>query len=218
MEEELDLTVHLNNIQAESVLERKQALSHINKLLFETDSQLSEPALIKMFETIRLHLLKSFSDKAECCREKCIEIASNFIKHLPVNNYYLTYIIPLIMQRIGRNETVEQSEELRHQLIQLLAQIVEKYSNKNQLNPFYEAFIDILTKTLLDKYSMVKRESCKIILKLVEYLQRDFHKRADDLIEPLIKCMMHQHQKVRALAVEAMGNLTNFIGSSIRHF
>lgn len=205
MDDEIDISAYLNNLQADGVPERKQALYHINNTLFGPKSYLSEPGLIKMFETLRLHLLKSFSDKAECCREKCIEITSNFIKHLPINNYYLTYIIPLIMQRIGKHETVEQSEELRHQLTELLMQIIEKYSNKNQLNPFYDAFIDILSKTLLDKYSMVKQESCKIILKLVQYLQRDFHQRADDLIQPLIKCMGHQHQKVRALAVDAMG-------------
>lgn len=198
------LEPHITNLQSESKMARKQALEAINKEIFE-NAQNQDCDLTILFPEIYSYILKSFSDSSEGCREVAATIMSNFIEHLPLNDYYLTYILPVVVRRIGCPEIVEESEELRLILMFLVHKIIDKYKITQLLTPFINDFTSILTKTSTDPYPKVKLEACECIILLSKVIQRDFHFQSESFVKPVLTNFSHQHFRVRVAAVKAIG-------------
>ncbi|KAL4709945.1 hypothetical protein ACJJTC_003908 [Scirpophaga incertulas] len=195
---------YLTGLQSESKIARKEALINIRKKIFE-DSSNTDCDLPKVFTEIYAYILKSFSDVSEACREISAHIVSDFIEHLPLNDYYLTYILPVLVRRIGCPEIIEESEEIRLILIQLLHQIIEKYKVSHFLSPFMNEFTSILTKTSTDPFPKVKLEACECIIFITQVLKRDFHFQSENFVKPVLSNFSHQHFRVRAAAVKTIG-------------
>ncbi|XP_028164932.1 dynein assembly factor 5, axonemal [Ostrinia furnacalis] len=198
------LEQYITALQSESKMARKQALMNINKEIFEEPAN-QDCDLTVVFPEVYSYVLKSFSDVSEACREASALIISNFIDRLPLNDYYLTYILPVIVRRIGCPEIVEESEELRLVLIQLVRKIVEKYKVTHLLSPFINDFTSILTKTSADPFPKVKLEACDCIILLTQVLQRDFHFQCESYVKPVLSNFAHQHFRVRVAAIKAIG-------------
>ncbi|KAI5635449.1 dynein assembly factor 5, axonemal [Phthorimaea operculella] len=198
------LDQHITALQSESKMARKQALQKINEEIFENKDN-SDCDLTVVFPEIYQYVLKSFSDPAEACREVAASIISNFIDRLPLNDYYLTYILPVLVRRIGCPEIIEESEEIRLVLIGLVHKILEKYKVSQLLSPFINDFTSILTKTVTDPYPKVKLEACECIIMVTKNLQRDFHFQCESYVKPVITNFTHQHYRVRVAAVKAIG-------------
>lgn len=191
-------------LQSESKVVRRNGLIKINEEIFE--NQMNEDCdLTIVFPVIYAHILKSFSDASEACRDSAILIISNFVERLPLNDYYLTYILPVIVRRIGSPEIVEESEEIRLVLIELVHKILEKYKATHLLTPFINDFTSILTKTSTDPYPKVKLEACECIILLTKVLQRDFHFQSESYVKPVLSNFAHQHFRVRVAAVRTIG-------------
>lgn len=202
------LEQYITILQSESKLARKQGLQKINEEIFDNPNN-NDCDLVSVFPDIYAYILKSFSDPAEACREIAACIISNFIDRLPLNDYYLTYILPVLARRIGCPEIVEESEELRLVLIQLLYKIIQKYKVTHLLSPFINDFTSILTKTVTDPYPKVKLEACECIILLSKVLQRDFHFQSESYVKPILSNFAHQHFRVRVAAIRAIGKLNN---------
>ncbi|XP_050670875.1 dynein axonemal assembly factor 5 [Leptidea sinapis] len=198
------LEAYITALQSESKMARKQGLLRINEEIFHNPVN-AECDLAVVFPEIYAYILKSFSDVSEACRGTAILIISNFIKRLPLNDYYLTYIFPIIVRRIGCPEIVEESEEIRLDLIQLVHDIIQKYRGTHLLNSFMNSFTSILTKTSMDPYPKVKLEACECIILLSNVLQRDFHFQAESYIKPVLTNYAHQHFRVRVASIKAIG-------------
>ncbi|XP_023943230.2 dynein axonemal assembly factor 5 [Bicyclus anynana] len=198
------LEQYLTALQSESKIVRRNGLVKINEEIFENPLNV-DCDLTLVFPEIYAHILKSFSDTSEACRDCAITIMSNFIDQLPLNDYYLTYILPVIVRRIGCPETVEESEEIRLVLIQLVHKIIQKYKGTHLLTPFINEFTSILTKTSTDPYPKVKLEVCDCIILLTKVLQRDFHFQSESYVKPVLSNFAHQHFRVRVAAVRAIG-------------
>ncbi|XP_022120793.2 dynein axonemal assembly factor 5 [Pieris rapae] len=198
------LEQHITTLQSESKLERKHALQKIYEEIFE-NPQNSDCDLSLVFPDIYAYVLKSFLDESEACREKAISIMSNFIQHLPLNDYYLTYILPVIVRRIGCAEIVEESEEIRLVLIELVHVIIDKYKGTHLLSSFMNDFTSILTKTSTDPFPKVKLEACECIILITKILQRDFHFQSESYVKPVLSNFAHQHFRVRVASIRAIG-------------
>ncbi|XP_041977960.1 dynein axonemal assembly factor 5 [Aricia agestis] len=198
------LEQYILSLQSDSKAVRRRALVNINDEIFENSSN-SGCDLAVVFPDIYAYILKSFSDESESCRETAISIVSNFIDRLPLNDYYLTYILPVIVRRIGCPEIVEESEEIRLVLIQLVHKIIVKYKGTNYLTPFLNDFTSILTKTSTDPFPKVKIEACECIIMLSKSMPRDFHFQAESFVKPVLSNFPHQHFRVRVAAVRAIG-------------
>lgn len=198
------LEPYITSLQSESKMTRKQALMSINEEIFENAAN-QDCDLTVVFPEIYAYILKSFSDPAEACRETAALIISNFIERLPLNDYYLTYILPVIVRRIGCPEIVDDSEEIRLLLIELVHKILDKYKVTHLLSPFINDLTSILTKTVTDPYPKVKLEACECIIKVTKMLQRDFHFQSESYVKPILSNFAHQHSRVRVAAIKAIG-------------
>ncbi|KAL0840952.1 hypothetical protein ABMA28_014745 [Loxostege sticticalis] len=198
------LEQYITALQSESKMARKQALLSINKEIFE-DPVNQDCDLTVVFPEVYAYVLKSFSDVSEACREASALIISNFVERLPLNDYYLTYILPVIVRRIGCPEIVEESEEIRLVLIELVRKIIEKYKITHLLSPFINDFTSILTKTSADPFPKVKLEAFDCIIMLTKVLQRDFHFQCESYVKPVLSNFAHQHFRVRVAAIKAIG-------------
>ncbi|XP_059059112.1 dynein axonemal assembly factor 5 [Achroia grisella] len=198
------LEQYINALQSELKMTRKEALLNINKEIFENPAN-KDCDLTIVFPEIYAYILKSFSDESEACRETAALIVSNFIEHLPLNDYYLTYILPVLVRRIGCPEIVEESEEIRLVLIVLVHKILDKYKVSHLLCPFINDFTSILTKTSADPFPKVKLEACECIILLTNLLPRDFHFQSESYVKPVLTNFSYQHFRVRVAAIKAIG-------------
>lgn len=168
-----------------------------------TAAQISE-----LFDVTYLHLFKCYTDKFETCRSLAASVLTAMLDRLPANDFYAECMVPVIARRIGQKEIVEDSEEVRLQLVQQLLQIVEKFrsteTDHDRLLKVYNDIIDVLVKTLRDPYPSIQRESCTLVNKLAEATP-SFHGRAESLAAPLIIMLEHRQSPSRIAAVSALG-------------
>lgn len=200
------LEQYIITLQSESKMARKQALQSINEQIFENPAN-NDCDLTVVFPEVYPYVLKSFSDSAEACRDCAAKIIANFISKLPLNDYYLTYILPVIVRRIGCPEIVEDSEEIRLKLIELVHIILEKYKVPHLLSPFINDFTSILTKTVTDPYPKVKLEACECIITLTKIIPREFQFQSESYVKPVLSNYGHQHFRVRVASIQCMGKL-----------
>ncbi|XP_028155551.1 dynein axonemal assembly factor 5 [Diabrotica virgifera virgifera] len=195
-------------LQSEDRKVRKQTLIDLEKFLSSKENVFSNQELQTIFVDIHIHVLNGLRDKAEGVREQTIHFLNVFlIDKLPINDYYLTYVIPILVERLGSVEIIEESEEIRLQLVQFLNAIIVKYSNTAQLVPFLNDSIIILAESVKDKYPAIKELSCRTIINLSIALPRDFHKQAESLVKPVLTCFSHQRYKVRIEAIKSIGEI-----------
>lgn len=198
-----------NNIQNADRTVRQNSLKKLLEL-----SSCEEQQAITLFDHCYLHIIKCYADKFESCRCLAVEIISSLLKTLPENDFYVEVIVPVIARRVGQKEIIEESEELRLQLVQQLLQIVEKFpANElkgDRLMNSYNDIIEILIKTLRDPYVNVQRECCSIVKSLAEATP-SFHCRAETLADPLIALLKHRQWLSRKEAISALGK-SIFVG------
>lgn len=186
---------------------RKQTYIELERFLASSET-LSNQELRDIFNESQVYFLNGLRDKTESVREQTIKFLTYLIiSKLPLNDFYLTYVFPVLVERIGTVELVEESEEIRLQLLQFLDRIIIKYSNTEQLKPFLNDCTIILAETVKDKYPAIKEQSCQTIINLAEALPRDFHLQSELLVKPVLTCFGHQRYKVRIAAINAIGEI-----------
>jgi dynein assembly factor 5 len=209
------IQVWVVKIQNQERMTRQKALKEF--LEFCESKSLSSDNAIEIFDSSYLCLIKCYSDRYEMCRSLAALIISEILKNLQQNDYYLSLLVPVIGKRLGSQEIVEESEEMRLQLLQQLKFIIGKYKYMNEtgtvkkkrddedrlLRPYNE-IIDILKNCLMDTYPAVLKECCDII-KLTAEASPSFHYRAEALAEPLTSLLRHRHSNIRIAAIEALG-------------
>lgn len=176
---------------------------------FLSNSQnFSHQDLRNIFSDTYMYTLTGLRDKTESVREQAIAFVKYlYIDILPINDFYLTYLFPILVERIGTVEIIEESEEVRLQLLQLMNEIIKKYSGTQQLEPFLNDSVIILVEMVKDKYPAIKELSCHVILNLSQALPKVFHMQAESLIKPVVTCLNHQQFKVRVASVNAIGEI-----------
>ncbi|GLV34449.1 HEAT repeat containing 2 [Carabus blaptoides fortunei] len=203
-----------NDLQSDELYRRKKTLQNINEKIFPEGVKYSQSVYHQTFADCHLQVLKCFRDSSETCRELAVQLMANFIKHLDLNDYYLTYIFPVLVERIGTAELVEQSEELRLELVNFLLLIVTTYAKNECLVPFLNVAVNILRQTVVDDYPKIKEASCKCVIELAAALPRHFHLQCDSLVKPVIQSFRHQHYRIRVIAIRAIGEIILHSSSS----
>ncbi|XP_060523147.1 dynein axonemal assembly factor 5 isoform X2 [Cylas formicarius] len=185
---------------------RKQCYKHLHNLL--KNKELTNEDLKNVYCETHMYFINGLRDKTETVREEAIKFVTYLVaERLPLNDFYLTYIVPVILERIGTVELVEESEEIRLQMLQLLEIIIKRYTNTPQLKPFLNDAVLILSEIVKDKYPAIKELACKTVVELAKALPRDFHMQAESLLQPVLTCFSHQRYKVRVEAIKAVGEI-----------
>ncbi|XP_046385055.1 dynein axonemal assembly factor 5 isoform X2 [Ischnura elegans] len=195
---------HSSLLLSEDKKKRKTALENIRNELFE-NNECQPEFLDQIYTQIQRNLLKCLSDNSEICREISISLITDILSTLPANDKYLISLMPILAERIGGQEVKEPSEEVRLLSVVLLKNIINKYGSL--LIPYLNEIIQILSKTLLDPYPMVKRESCECTSCTAVHLSKQFHMQSETVVKPLLKVISHQHFKVRVAGVKAIGDV-----------
>lgn len=196
------------NTQSPEQKVRQNALKQLEAIIAEFEE--GDPTLGTYFEQCYLYLFKCYSDKYETIRSMSCMIVTNFVEKLPKNVFYLESIVPVISKRIGQPEIIEDSEEMRLEMLEQLSVLVSRYrSTKKKEDPLFKCYndvIDILLKTLKDPFPAIQKKACDIIVDLSN--EKCFHYRAEALAIPLIAILGHRHSANRIAAIRALGHIS----------
>lgn len=200
-----------HDIQKPERIYRQNALKEFYEILQSYPPENEE--ITKIFDASYLHILKCYNDKYEIIRSLSCLIINAFIPILPDNEFYLEVIIPVITKRIGMSEIIEESEEMRLELVEQVLLLVGKYKAKtkkeDRLFNSYNNIIDILKKTLKDPHPNVQKRSCALIVAMAS--EKCFHFRAEILSDPLASILGHRHSANRIAAIEALGKTLKYV-------
>lgn len=203
-------------MQNQERMVRQRALKEFLEFC-EMKGNLTEENSIEIFDSVYLCLIKCYSDRFEMCRSLSCSIVSEILKHLEQNDYYLSLLVPVIAKRLAVQDIVEESEEMRLQLLKQLNFIISKYKELNvtgtvqshsdgedRLLKPYNDIVDILKISLLDSFPAILKESCEVI-KVTAIASPSFHYRAESLAVPLMNLLKHRQSPIRIAAIEALG-------------
>ena len=199
-----NITRHINCLAEENRNTRKKALEGIRKEILNTREPIDAIVLQKILDETLKPVLKAFSDPVEKCRELSMNFVTEAITKTARPEEYLPYIIPVLVQRLGQQDIIETSEELRLLLVELLKQLVNIENNKN-LPAYLDDVVRILQRTIPDPYPEVRKESCKCASAYAKATKSHFHMQSESLIKPLLTSISHQHARVRVEVIKAIG-------------
>ncbi|XP_036318524.1 dynein assembly factor 5, axonemal [Rhagoletis pomonella] len=181
------------------------------ELLKRQGENTSTSQLQVLFDNTYLHLLKCYADRFESVRERAVHTVTEFTKQLPANDFHLLNIVSTLVERMGQQETLESSEEIRLLYITQLHALIQQYiiaGKKHSLEECYTQITGILAKALRDAYPAVQRESCACVVALTSaadtLILQPF---TQQLAKPLYGILNHKHSLARIAAVEALGCL-----------
>ena len=194
---------HINCLSEENRNTRKRAVEGIRKETTLKKPGLEASVIQGVLAEIIKPVLKILSDPVEKCRELTILFLTESVGCLEKAEVFLPYMIPVMVQRLGQQELIEPSEEMRLSLVCLLSKLVDVAGK--HMHPFLDDLVKILQRTIVDPYHEVKKESCKCASALAKATKTHFHMVSETLIPPLSQSISHQHSRVRVDVVNAIG-------------
>lgn len=211
---DLILTKYCNELGSDDKRQRKRALESISKTLMQAD--LGTNLLIDSFEHVLKYIISSFKDSSEAVRETAVVSMTELLKKLPAKELYISSLMPVISERLSGEVTVENSEEVRLNLILLIHELIARYTN--YLHHYLDDFINIFVRTIVDLYPKVKKESCDCAAELAKAIPRYFHMQSESVINPLVQTLTHQQYRIRVAGIHAIGRLNATFFCNIRPF
>lgn len=160
-------------------------------------SVLTDPVLVPMSRML--------NDQAEKCREASLLFVKSAAVLLPDTSALFQRVVPALKLRVGGDETVEDSEELRLGMVRLLRGDLTKKCRKDCVQAYVNEMAAIVLKGLDDPFHEVKKETCRFLEEASALIQSE--ELLSDHVESILKClvrnMAHPHYKVRTLLVSA---------------
>ena len=164
----------------------------------EPQSQLQQLFALKLKQAL-LDLLKDPADK---CKELSVSLLSYLVNSQAIQYDDIPAVLTTLHSRLAAEPCPESCEEVRVIEIQLLLDIMEKYTSNLPLN--MAEITDILSKQGKDRCPQVKNSvSAGIIFLCTSGLRFSCKK----LLEGIRANLTHQQYKVRSSAIEAIGAL-----------
>ena len=182
---------------------RKRAIEGIRKEIIGRKDGLDGEIIQEVLNEIIRPVLKLVSDPVEKCREVSIDFLKDSISKSSKPEEFLSFIIPVLTQRLGQIDVVEPSEEIRLQSVVFLTELVNL--TQKHMVAYFDDMVSILQRTIIDPYPEVKKESCKCTCALARAVPQHFHMQSESLIKPLLQSISHQHSKVRVEVILTIG-------------
>ncbi|XP_046614036.1 dynein axonemal assembly factor 5 isoform X1 [Neodiprion virginianus] len=200
-------------LQAEDKRRRKAALQELDDLVFGKNEPMNVDEVAEVWEIMHHNLVRALNDQAEACRDFSINLLKKFFGVLTPCEKNIIYVIPMATRRLGSQEIVEPSEEVRLNFVTLLRTVIQHY--KDYLSAYLGDFITILGRTVTDNYPSVKKESCTCISELAKTIPNSFYNHCDSLVKPVLTNFAHQHYKVRVASVNTIGDVVQYGNNKI---
>uniref|UniRef100_A0A1B0BK07 TOG domain-containing protein n=1 Tax=Glossina palpalis gambiensis TaxID=67801 RepID=A0A1B0BK07_9MUSC len=193
------------------------ALEKLQQEIVATKSTSSQD-IQQVFDGCYLNLLKCYSDRFESVREQSIRTVNVFMERMPPNDFHLLNVVATLTDRIGQQETLEESEEIRLLFVQQLLKLESYFintGNKHSLEECYSDIVRILNKALRDLYPSVQREACACVALLASNANYcKFQAFSNILAKALYGMLNHKHSTARITAVNALGYVALHIDAS----
>ncbi|KAM7349380.1 dynein axonemal assembly factor 5 [Cochliomyia hominivorax] len=190
--------------------DRRAKISVLENLQQKLDhKELSDCEALQIFDEIYLHLLNCYSDRFESVRDKVVETVSMFVERLPPNDFHLVNIVSTLKDRMGQQETVEESEEIRLIFMQQLLVLENHFismGKRKSIQDCYDDINPIIIKALNDPYPAVQKEACACVTILAAAADTFVFKTyAEPLAKGMYRMLHHKHSQARIAAVKALG-------------
>lgn len=203
--EELQLSKFCSFLEADDKFQKRRALEEFLKIMSKREIYLKDSELIEIWENVHRPLVHILNDPSEACRDIALDILKLFLTLLSPADKHVIYTIPILTNRLGSQELIESSEEVRLKSVALLSIIIPIY--KDILPPYFENLVTILMKTVTDNYPKIKKESCSCISILAKNVPIHFYHCSESFVKPILSNFSHQHYKVRVISVKTIGDV-----------
>ncbi|KAI9350767.1 armadillo-type protein [Obelidium mucronatum] len=192
------------NILAAAASQRAQKKAAVAAIAAAA-APLRPAAAARVFAAVAKPLLAAAADASDAVREAAIAAVQNLANSAADLVPVLPYIVPVVSNRLSQPDLVEPAEELRLLLVKLMLSIVDK--TKQIFAPGVEETVKILTRTLVDPFPDVKKESCNLVVSLSTHCGRILTPHVPALVKVLIPNLSHRHAAVRTQSLKSIQSL-----------
>ncbi|KAI8811252.1 armadillo-type protein [Cladochytrium replicatum] len=198
------------NILGENLPDRMAKRRALDKIRKETlgpgVQSLDERVLSYIFRVLLKPLCRCFSDPVEKVRDLSINLVRSYAPRVSDLPSSMHQIMPTLSARLAQQEITEPSEENRLLLIHLMTELADLVGPKSGegLRPFADEYIRTLLKALLDPYPDIRKESCRLVVKISAYAPKALSYAGDAVPKALLACLVHRHSSVRIEGLQAL--------------
>ncbi|KAL2650888.1 hypothetical protein R1flu_019016 [Riccia fluitans] len=193
------LVVH--GIQPEGFLlsTRRRAIERLQKRLLNGDPGGGVPSqeLIQAAwdDVILRIVLRTLSDPVEKCRELGIQLIKSVVKVLPQVERTLSHVVPLIAERMGQVPVLEESEDIRLQLVQLVTAMLSAQYPADACEAVADPLVKFLVVGLADQFHEVKKGVCQAVVCVSQRSPRALEAKSEQLLKSLLLNVTHTHSR-----------------------
>jgi dynein assembly factor 5 len=181
------------NILNEISSDRNQKKLALQKLLaFTKENEAIEISILQP-------ILRTLVDPIEKCRELSVLILHQLAGKAD-SIVVLKDLLPVLVKQLGSKEIKETSEEIRLELVRLLNVLVLKSA---RLDAFIPDLVTILSKTSLDTFQDIRKESFKCMIALCKDAATMAH-QTSTVVKLILPSLSHRHFSVRCAALQAL--------------
>lgn len=217
----------INCLVEDNLAVRQKSLQKLERLLVHQIDGLSTDIIDAVTDALLKPLLKRLKDKSEKCRELAVKILSSLIENTSDLSATLAYVFPTLVSRLGAEDLdgvahlpevmrpspeqkpteiarpVEESEEVRLCLARFVASLLARCSEQQVLAWIDEA-TGLLRAQAMDPYHEVKAVACESMIAFCHNHTEMLLHFSLPLGRSLTSCLMHNHAKIRILAMRAL--------------
>ncbi|KAG7163083.1 Dynein assembly factor 5, axonemal-like, partial [Homarus americanus] len=185
----------LSDLQHTNKAKRKKAFDEYYKLVFEDEESVDKGKLDKILEFSLSLLVTSLGDPSEVIRMKVSIILLKFIDECVVSECQLVDIIPVIHHRLGVVPVMEESEDVRLLLVNIIMGLTLKFEAK--MIPYMNDVVNILKESVVDRSPDVRKAASECVRAYTRATREKFHMQSESLVKPLLKALTHQRKIIQ---------------------
>lgn len=204
-----ELNAILSEMQNINKMKRRKALEKFHKLAFESVELLDKDYLTKILGFSMTLLVSRMSDESEVNRINASNIVLRFIQESAVTDQQLIDIIPVIHHRLATVPVLEESEDVRLLLINIIQALIIHFEAK--MIQFMNDIVNILKISVVDCSPEVRKAASECVSSYAKASKEKFHMQSESLVKPLLKGLNHQRFKNRIACLNALGENFNLV-------
>jgi len=217
----------INCLVEDNLRVRQNSLQKLERILVNQIDSLSTDIIDAATDALLKPLLKRLKDKSEKCREISVKILKSLIENTSDLSATLAYVFPTLVSRLGAEDLegvahlpevarpnpeqkpteiatpVESSEEVRLCLARFVSSLLAR-CNQTQVLSYIDEATGLLRAACMDPYHEVKGVAMESMISFCHNHTEMLLHFSLPLGRSLTSCLMHNHARIRILALRAM--------------
>lgn len=192
----------VNCLQDSRIDARWKALQRIRGVF---DKMAEESEKERYAQEIIKPLLRLFDDRRDRHRETAAELVGQCLGVLDFT--CLDWVLPVLTARMGQDPSPEESEPVRHTLMELLVQCVSSFPHDIAIRGYLDYFVTILTQAFRDRDPGLRKACCQCVLALCDACLDKMKPVSMQLAKVVRPSLQFKQWPVRVEAVKAFSRL-----------